>query len=445
MALWAVTRWAPSRSSKGARGAPPGLPAELWAEELCGGVRCGAGAANPADQRGQLLQGPAVGDPGLCHGQGCAPQAVQPRAALARLCWVLSAAGCAACKRICCRAACLTGRLRAWALPALSALPARTALCCRAESGALGARRAHPGGRRDLAHAPPRDRARAAPPVHRVHGGHVWRQRAARRAHAAGGPPGAARGRARPRNQNRRPWQCRGTHAGLAAGAGRGAGAMGWSWGLWAGAMGYGLGPWAGRHAPRDSTACPSAAVARAQEGRAVEMENFFSRLTLDIIGRAVFNYDFDSLTTDDPVIQVPPGRPPAGCPARAAPISTRRRQPGAHAVAGAAGSAAACRPAWRVGFGDSPQSAVPRAAGRRCTRCCARRSTAARTRCRTGTWRRCAGRCRASAAAPPRWRSSTRRSTRSSPSASAWCAARPGLVLLMRAAARYGPPGRGR
>ena len=35
-----------------------------------------------------------------------------------------------------------------------------------------------------------------------------------------------------------------------------------------------------------------------------MEMENFFSRLTLDIIGKAVFNYDFDSLTHDDPVIQ---------------------------------------------------------------------------------------------------------------------------------------------
>lgn len=33
-------------------------------------------------------------------------------------------------------------------------------------------------------------------------------------------------------------------------------------------------------------------------------MENFFSRLTLDIIGKAVFNYDFDSLSTDDPFIQ---------------------------------------------------------------------------------------------------------------------------------------------
>lgn len=41
--------------------------------------------------------------------------------------------------------------------------------------------------------------------------------------------------------------------------------------------------------------------------GRVVEMENLFSRLTLDIIGKAVFDYDFDSLTHDDPVIQVKP------------------------------------------------------------------------------------------------------------------------------------------
>lgn len=47
-------------------------------------------------------------------------------------------------------------------------------------------------------------------------------------------------------------------------------------------------------------------------------MENFFSRFGLDIIGKAVFNYDFDSLTHDDPVIQVRrrpalPDRPAAG------------------------------------------------------------------------------------------------------------------------------------
>jgi len=180
-----------------------------------------------------------------------------------------------------------------------------------------------------------------------------------------------------------------------------------------------------------------------------VEMENFFSRLTLDIIGRAVFNYDFDSLTTDDPVIQVPTGRPPArwcqhptsarvACSSlpRAAGRARRRRSGGLRSSM----AAIVAR-----GTGGNAQSAVPRAGGRRCTRCCARRSTAARTRCRTGTWRRCAGRCRASAAAPPRWPSSTRRSTRSSPSASAWCAARLGLVPLAPAAARYGPPGRGR
>ena len=37
-----------------------------------------------------------------------------------------------------------------------------------------------------------------------------------------------------------------------------------------------------------------------------MELEDFFSRLALDIIGKAVFNYDFDSLTHDDPVIKVP-------------------------------------------------------------------------------------------------------------------------------------------
>ncbi|KAG2433939.1 hypothetical protein HYH02_012484 [Chlamydomonas schloesseri] len=41
-----------------------------------------------------------------------------------------------------------------------------------------------------------------------------------------------------------------------------------------------------------------------ATSGVSLDMENFFSRLGLDIIGKAVFNYDFDSLTHDDPVIQ---------------------------------------------------------------------------------------------------------------------------------------------
>ncbi len=40
-------------------------------------------------------------------------------------------------------------------------------------------------------------------------------------------------------------------------------------------------------------------------QGTAVDMENYFSRLALDIIGKAVFNFDFDSLTHDDPIIQV--------------------------------------------------------------------------------------------------------------------------------------------
>jgi beta-ring hydroxylase len=45
--------------------------------------------------------------------------------------------------------------------------------------------------------------------------------------------------------------------------------------------------------------------LARAERaGESVEMENFYSRYALDIIGKAVFNYDFDSLTTDDPVIK---------------------------------------------------------------------------------------------------------------------------------------------
>ncbi|KNA19445.1 hypothetical protein SOVF_061630 [Spinacia oleracea] len=38
--------------------------------------------------------------------------------------------------------------------------------------------------------------------------------------------------------------------------------------------------------------------------GEAVEMESLFSRLTLDIIGKAVFNYDFDSLTNDTGIIE---------------------------------------------------------------------------------------------------------------------------------------------
>jgi carotene epsilon-monooxygenase len=38
--------------------------------------------------------------------------------------------------------------------------------------------------------------------------------------------------------------------------------------------------------------------------GEAVNMEAQFSQLTLDVIGLSVFNYDFDSLTSDSPVIE---------------------------------------------------------------------------------------------------------------------------------------------
>eukprot|EP00879_Flechtneria_rotunda_P011656 GHRR01012176.1.p1 GENE.GHRR01012176.1~~GHRR01012176.1.p1 ORF type:complete len:495 (+),score=137.58 GHRR01012176.1:121-1605(+) len=43
---------------------------------------------------------------------------------------------------------------------------------------------------------------------------------------------------------------------------------------------------------------------AAAASGTAVNMEACFSQLTLDIIGKAVFNYDFDSLNQDSPLIQ---------------------------------------------------------------------------------------------------------------------------------------------
>lgn len=40
-----------------------------------------------------------------------------------------------------------------------------------------------------------------------------------------------------------------------------------------------------------------------ALNGTAVNMEDKFSQLTLDVIGLSVFNYDFDSLNADSPVI----------------------------------------------------------------------------------------------------------------------------------------------
>lgn len=41
-----------------------------------------------------------------------------------------------------------------------------------------------------------------------------------------------------------------------------------------------------------------------ALNGSAVNMEEQFSQLTLDVIGLSVFNYNFDSLNADSPVIE---------------------------------------------------------------------------------------------------------------------------------------------
>ncbi|KAL5702567.1 hypothetical protein ACHQM5_027769 [Ranunculus cassubicifolius] len=43
---------------------------------------------------------------------------------------------------------------------------------------------------------------------------------------------------------------------------------------------------------------------AAASDGEDIEMESLFSRLTLDIIGKALFNYDFDSLTNDTGIVE---------------------------------------------------------------------------------------------------------------------------------------------
>jgi carotene epsilon-monooxygenase len=39
-------------------------------------------------------------------------------------------------------------------------------------------------------------------------------------------------------------------------------------------------------------------------EGKPIDIESCFSQLTLDIIGKALFNYDFNALTKDSPIIQ---------------------------------------------------------------------------------------------------------------------------------------------
>ena len=41
------------------------------------------------------------------------------------------------------------------------------------------------------------------------------------------------------------------------------------------------------------------------RSGESIDMEACFSQLTLDVIGKAVFNYEFNALNTDSPLIQV--------------------------------------------------------------------------------------------------------------------------------------------
>ena len=44
-----------------------------------------------------------------------------------------------------------------------------------------------------------------------------------------------------------------------------------------------------------------------AGSGESIDMEACFSQLTLDVIGKSVFNYDFEALTADSPLIQARP------------------------------------------------------------------------------------------------------------------------------------------
>lgn len=49
-------------------------------------------------------------------------------------------------------------------------------------------------------------------------------------------------------------------------------------------------------------------AQAYAKSGESVDMEACFSQLTLDVIGKSVFNFDFNALTADSPLIQASTG-----------------------------------------------------------------------------------------------------------------------------------------
>lgn len=48
----------------------------------------------------------------------------------------------------------------------------------------------------------------------------------------------------------------------------------------------------------------PCCVQVSARSGEAVDMEACFSQLTLDVIGKSVFNFDFNALTADSPLIQ---------------------------------------------------------------------------------------------------------------------------------------------
>lgn len=41
------------------------------------------------------------------------------------------------------------------------------------------------------------------------------------------------------------------------------------------------------------------------RKGEPVEMESLYSRMALDVIGKAVFNYEFDSLSHDTGIVEV--------------------------------------------------------------------------------------------------------------------------------------------
>eukprot|EP00960_Hanusia_phi_P033410 750446-Hanusia_phi.AAC.3 len=49
-----------------------------------------------------------------------------------------------------------------------------------------------------------------------------------------------------------------------------------------------------------------------AEAGNLVDMEGMFNSVSLDIIGKAVFNYEFGSVTRESPVIKVDPPSPPS-------------------------------------------------------------------------------------------------------------------------------------